>query len=440
MRTSRRVGFFYFLTTTIIAIAFVACLGFFDMATVFASEETGEPVQTEDEFMAFGDDTEPTSGPIVLRVFRDNDEIKAFTMDELMLLGTETHNYSAFNSFPTPQIMRGVTGIALDKIITEAGIELTNIGDNQAIDIIASDGTHETFLKGQIFAERQFFPNVMNEAGRQGRAPLSSSWSNSAPVPPMITVEGIDGNDDSAGRFIFGQLSPTEQNKATYLKYILRSSPESGKIVIHTGDAGRWSAIKSTKPSNGSFVPSGTAITINRSANNDPIMFSDRYCVYYTTDGSEPTLKSNIYNYNNYNFGYSYEKFNKPVISGERRLTIKTKVIGYGMQDSAVSSFTFTGYQPPAAPRISKIKKKGKKISLKWTKVQNARGYVIYRATNKNGPYVAVKTIGKNSTLKWTNKKLKKKKTYYYKICSYRVVYGRAVYGGYSAVKSKKIK
>ena len=95
MRTSRRVGFFYFLTTTIIAIAFVACLGFFDMATVFASEETGEPVQTEDEFTAFGDDTEPTSEPIVLRVFRDNDEIMAFTMNELIALGTETHTYSA---------------------------------------------------------------------------------------------------------------------------------------------------------------------------------------------------------------------------------------------------------------------------------------------------------------------------------------------------------
>lgn len=440
MRTSRRVGFFYFLTTTIIAIAFVACLGFFDMATVFASEETGEPVQTEDEFTAFGDDTEPTSEPIVLRVFRDNDEIMAFTMNELIALGTETHTYSAFNSYPTPQIISDVEGVPLTSILEEAGINLTDVNSNQVIDVIASDNTRESFLKEQLFADRKCFPKVMSEAGRQGKAPLASSWSGSKSVPAMLTVEGIDGDNDSAGRFIFGQLSPTEQNKSTFLKYVLRSTPNSGKIVIHSGEAGRWSAIRSSSPENGSFVTIGTAITIDRSANTDPVMFSDRYCIYYTTDGSEPTLGSDIYNYNNYYFGSPYEKFNKPVIPGEWGMTIKTKVIGYGMQDSAVSTFNYTGYQPPAAPKIRKITKKGKKITLKWKKVSNAKGYVIYRATNKNGPYSAVKTIGKNSTLKWTNKKLKKKKTYYYKICSYRVVYGRAVYGGYSAVKSKKIK
>ena len=45
-------------------------------------------------------------------------------------------------------------------------------------------------------------------------------------------------------------------------------------------------------------------------------------------------------------------------------------------------------------------------------KISNAQGYVIYRATSKNGKYKAVSTIKKGSTVSYTNKKLTSKKSY----------------------------
>ena len=81
-----------------------------------------------------------------------------------------------------------------------------------------------------------------------------------------------------------------------------------------------------------------------------------------------------------------------------------------------------------------------KQAKLKWKKISNAQGYVVYRATSKNGKYKAVSTIKKGSTVSYTNKKLTSKKTYYYKVRAYRVVNGKKVYSGYSKVKGGEIK
>ena len=151
-------------------------------------------------------------------------------------------------------------------------------------------------------------------------------------------------------------------------------------------------------------------------------------------------MSSNIYNYNNFYAGTAKEKFNKPIVSYAGNLTIKTKVIGYGKQDSAVSTFTFTGVTAPPTPKITKITAKKKALTLKWKKIKGVKGYKIYRSTSRNGSYSLVKTITKAKTVKWKNKKLQKKKTYYYKIVSYKIVSGRSIDSSYSAVKHKKTK
>ncbi len=55
-------------------------------------------------------------------------------------------------------------------------------------------------------------------------------------------------------------------------------------------------------------------------------------------------------------------------------------------------------------------------------KVRNADGYVVYRADKKKGKYKKVKVLNGARKISFTNKKLKKKKTYYYKVCAYRKV------------------
>lgn len=74
----------------------------------------------------------------------------------------------------------------------------------------------------------------------------------------------------------------------------------------------------------------------------------------------------------------------------------------------------------PDAPKKLKAKaKKGRQVVLSWKKVKGASEYRIYRANSKNGKYKLIKKIKKQNITKYTDKKkLKKNKTYYYKIAA----------------------
>ena len=104
------------------------------------------------------------------------------------------------------------------------------------------------------------------------------------------------------------------------------------------------------------------------------------------------------------------------------------------------SGFSNTASAKPAlaAPQRVKAKAGKKRAAIRWKKVSGASGYKVYRSAKKNGKYKAVKTIKKQRTVAFTNKKLKKGKTYYYKVRAYRTVKGKKVYSPYSkAVKAK---
>ncbi len=67
-------------------------------------------------------------------------------------------------------------------------------------------------------------------------------------------------------------------------------------------------------------------------------------------------------------------------------------------------------------PKIKSVKNTAKKTAtITWSKVTYADRYIVYRATAKNGKYKKLATISKGRT-SYTDKKLKKGKTYYYKV------------------------
>ena len=90
----------------------------------------------------------------------------------------------------------------------------------------------------------------------------------------------------------------------------------------------------------------------------------------------------------------------------------------------------------PKTPLFSLISA-DKKIILVWKKVSKANGYEIYRSTKKYGKYVLRKTVSQKNTLKFTDKKLKNKKKYFYIIRSYALNKGKKVYSKFSSIKSK---
>lgn len=85
--------------------------------------------------------------------------------------------------------------------------------------------------------------------------------------------------------------------------------------------------------------------------------------------------------------------------------------------------------------RVSKVKIKSgkKKATLTITKTKGAKKYEIYRSKKKNKGFKRIKTTSK---LKYTNKNLKSKKTYYYKV---RAIDGKYK-GDFSKVYKVKVK
>ncbi|MBQ9179346.1 MAG: hypothetical protein IJ132_00930 [Firmicutes bacterium] len=87
--------------------------------------------------------------------------------------------------------------------------------------------------------------------------------------------------------------------------------------------------------------------------------------------------------------------------------------------------------------KITKKTAGKKKATLKWKKVVGAKSYQVYRATKKNGKFKKVATVKK---LSYTNKKLKSKKNYYYKVRAYAKADGKAYTGAFSQVVKVKVK
>lgn len=95
--------------------------------------------------------------------------------------------------------------------------------------------------------------------------------------------------------------------------------------------------------------------------------------------------------------------------------------------------------------KISKPKLKnvalsnGTSVKISWQRDSKVDGYEIYRSTNGGKTYKLLKKITRNSTVSYTDKKVSRGKTYYYKIRKWKKVNKKTYRSGYSAKQSVKI-
>lgn len=93
----------------------------------------------------------------------------------------------------------------------------------------------------------------------------------------------------------------------------------------------------------------------------------------------------------------------------------------------------------PGRVKFTKLTAKNQKATLKWKKVSGASGYLLYRSDRRDGGFTCINSVSSRKT-SYTNTKLKKGQTYYYRIRAYRKVGGKRVYGNFSVVKAVKVK
>ncbi len=75
-------------------------------------------------------------------------------------------------------------------------------------------------------------------------------------------------------------------------------------------------------------------------------------------------------------------------------------------------------------------------VILKWKRTADADGYMIYRSAKPGSGY---KEIGTTQSVKYTDRSGKRGKTYYYKVCTYKMVSGRRACGQKSTYKKYKL-
>ena len=87
------------------------------------------------------------------------------------------------------------------------------------------------------------------------------------------------------------------------------------------------------------------------------------------------------------------------------------------------------------------VNKKGRKIKLTWKKSNDAYEYQIAYACNKKfTKNVNYKNVKSKGTKSYIIKKLKKGKTYYFKMRVYYILNRKMKYGNWSVTKKVKIK
>lgn len=117
--------------------------------------------------------------------------------------------------------------------------------------------------------------------------------------------------------------------------------------------------------------------------------------------------------------------------------TAKVTIKGKG-DYTGTKQITFKIVPKKTALTGAKNSKKNAAV-ITWKKVSKVTGYEIYRSTSKSKGYKKIKTVKKNKITSFTDTKLKKGKTYYYKVRAYKTVKKQKYYSGYSKIKAVKI-
>lgn len=92
----------------------------------------------------------------------------------------------------------------------------------------------------------------------------------------------------------------------------------------------------------------------------------------------------------------------------------------------------------PSATAIQKITKiDGLSNKIQWKRVDDASGYVVYRATSSSGTYQRIAVIGAGTRVYYIDKDIKNGKKYCYKVAVYRNVNGKKIKSKVSKVFEK---
>ena len=324
-----------------------------------------------------------------LSVYDGDKLVKVYTLDDLKAIakaeGDIKYKFSGYNRNPSFYVfgdpdnektppkkdVQEVTGPTVAGILSDAGV---TYNDDQLISFKAADGVTESFIAGDLFTERYYFPNGQITIPYVGTPPTEENYSDAEPVVPVIDLHR---SDDWETVLRFGQIAPNEQNNAAYVKYVA----DGGAIIVGDVQTEAWEAVTTANYSSGVILPE-TEIEFNLPKS----ITGKKVQVYFTTDGTEPGYGDDIYNYDKYG---GVQKIVLP--EDEGTVTYKVKVAGYGKLDSEVTTFTYEvkDLAGPAVPAdFAVIAPDSSAAVLTWTPAPEATYYEVLKYDAASGKHI----------------------------------------------------
>ena len=218
------------------------------------------------------------------------------------------HVYSTINNWPTPKFYVA-EGYRLDSILTAAGL----YDEAQTVTFRAGDDYEACLTKEQLKAGQFCYPFA------------GESDQGAEEVYPVIAYRWCEGTDDlsqirdNTPTLLIGQRNPFEQSNPAYVVRVY-------DIIVSYEPCEIWPPA--------SVFPAAGPIAAGETVKLQHPSFG-KVKLYYTLDGSEPTMLSPMYNPSTYQL-----ELNKPIPITEPTV-IKVKAVGYGKLDSETVEFEF---------------------------------------------------------------------------------------------------
>lgn len=243
---------------------------------------------------------------------------------------------------------------------------------------------------------------------------------------------------------------------ADFVEDAKKTALPANSIVTVTGISYLPNGIPRLQLSNGYFISANKDLVLKVTENIDR---------YYTTVPDKIVVKKSLSEYSSTKFtesnkigaikknrivtinGIAYTAGGTPrlktskgtYITANKSYVKAYRTIGGSKVYSSLSSAVSAKPNLEKPATVKTVKASSTSIKVSWSKVNEASGYELYRAPSKSGTYSKIKTLTTRSMVSYTNKSLKKKKTYYYKVRAYRLVNGKKIYSSYTSVVSYKL-